>query len=46
MKKNATGLGLYMVKMIIEEHHNGKVVAKNTDEGVCFTIEFAVISEK
>lgn len=45
-EKNATGLGLYMVKMIIEEHHNGKVVAKNTDEGVCFTIEFAVISEK
>ena len=34
-----TGLGLYMSKMIVEEHHHGKMSAVNIDEGVCFIIE-------
>jgi len=36
--KKGSGLGLYMSKLIIEEHHKGTISIKNYDEGVGFII--------
>jgi len=38
-EKNGTGLGLYMSKTIIEEHHNGRLLVENIEDGVQFIIE-------
>ena len=36
--KNGMGLGLYMSKTIIEEHCKGRLEAKNTNDGVVFSV--------
>ena len=39
-QSQGTGLGLYMVKEIVQKHHKGNIKVHNTQEGALFTITF------
>ena len=43
-EKNGTGLGLYMSKIIIEEHNRAKLTCQNTKNGVEFKIAIEIKS--
>ena len=37
--KNGTGLGLYIAKILVEDHNDGVLEVENTKDGVCFIIK-------
>ena len=41
-KNDSMGLGLYMSKMIIEDHCKGTLSVENSDAGACFKIDLGV----
>ena len=39
-EEKGTGIGLYMVKMIVEDRMGGKISVTNKDGGACFRLDF------
>ena len=39
-KEGNSGIGLYMSKMIVEKNMGGKLIARNSNKGALFTVEF------
>lgn len=43
--KNGTGLGLYLAKIIVEDHHSGRLAVGNKNNGACFILSFSADKE-
>jgi len=41
-KPSGNGIGLYLVKQIIEQRFNGSIKVTNNEEGACFTLYFNI----
>lgn len=44
-KEDGNGIGLYLVKKIVEEKFNGSIEASNMDSGACFVLTFEINKE-
>lgn len=44
-KKNGTGIGLFMSKLIVEKNMDGKLEVYNNKQGACFTIKIPLHEE-
>jgi len=45
-KKEGNGIGLYLVKKIVEQSFDGSINALNNELGACFTLKFKISKEK
>ncbi len=45
-KQDGNGIGLYLVKKIVEERFNGSIEVSNTESGACFVLKFQISESK
>jgi len=45
-KKDGTGIGLFMSKLIVEKNMDGKLEVHNNEDGACFTIKIPLLKKE